>query len=27
MSKRLSYRGETRTTLCVRWNVAVLLYE
>jgi len=26
-SKRLSYRRETRATLCVSWNVVLLLYE
>jgi len=25
--KRLSYRRETRATLCVSWNVVLLLYK
>jgi len=26
-NKRLSYRREIRATLCVSWNVVLLLYE
>jgi len=27
MNKKLSYRRETRETLCIIWNVVLLLYE